>query len=63
MSKDRIVAVGLLTSVELEMLEERFDRFFPVEHDEMFDDLLTQLDQVEAIPLGKGVSLQRKSNQ
>lgn len=63
MSKDRIVAVGLLTSVELEMLGEWFDRFFPVEHDEMFDDLLAQLDQVEAIPLGKGVSLRRKSNQ
>lgn len=57
MHKDRIVAVGLLTGIELEMLGERFDRFFPVEHDEMFDDLLTQLDRVEATPLGKGVSL------
>jgi hypothetical protein len=60
MTKDRIVAIGLLTSLELEMLGERFNRFFPVEQDSLFDDLLIQLDQVEATPLGKGVALQRK---
>ena len=60
MSKDRIVAIGLLTSLELEMLGERFNRFFPVEQDSLFDDLLIQLDQVEATPLGKGVAPQRK---
>ena len=55
------MAIGLLTSVDLEMLGERFHRYFPVESDDLFGDLLNQLDEVEATPLGKGVSIQRKS--
>lgn len=60
MAENRIVAVGFLTSADLTMLGERFNRYFPVEHDDVFDDLLRQLDNVEAAPLGKGVSLQIK---
>ena len=60
MEQDRIVAVGLLTSADLKLLGARFDRYFPVEHDDVFDDLLSQLDQLEATPFGKGVSIQRK---
>lgn len=60
MSKDRIVAVGLLTSVELEMLGDRFDRYFPIENDDMFGDLLMQLDLIEATPLDRGVVIRRK---
>ncbi len=60
MPEDRIVAIGFLTSTDLKLLGERFSRYFPVEHDDVFDDLLRQLDNVEAAPLGKGVSLQVK---
>lgn len=58
MSKDRIV-VGLLTSRELEMLGERFQR---VEPDDLFADLLTQLDEFEATPVEEGVAIRRKQD-
>ena len=60
MAEDRIIAVGFLTSTDLAMLRERFNRYFPIEHDDVFDDLLRQLDNIEAAPVGKGVSFQVK---
>ncbi len=60
MTRDSIVAVGLLTQRDLDVLGKGFDRHFPVDDDDMFADLLAKLDHVEAVPLGKGVSLVRK---
>lgn len=60
MAQDRIVAVGFLTSAELTMLGERFERYFPVEDGDVFADLLEKLDQVEATPTARGVAIQPK---
>ncbi|THG37786.1 hypothetical protein [Sphingomonas olei] len=57
---DSIVAVGLLTQRDLDLLGKSFDRHFPVQDDDMFADILAQLDQVEAVPLGNGLSLVKK---
>jgi hypothetical protein len=54
--------MGFLTSAELAMLGKRFERYFPVARDTMFDDLLAQLDLVEATPLGSGVSIQTRAD-
>jgi hypothetical protein len=56
-SKDRIVSVGFLSERDLEVLGTGFTRHFPVQHEDMFADLLAQLDEVEAVPVGKGVML------
>lgn len=56
-SEDRIVSVGFLTQRDLETLGTAFTRHFTVQHDDVFADLLAQLDSVEATPLGKGVAL------
>lgn len=63
MSKDHVVAVGFLTSRDLELLGSGFHRHFPVDHDDVFADLLAKLDQVEAVPLGKSVTLRVRSEQ
>jgi hypothetical protein len=55
--EDRIVSVGFLTQQDLDLLGSAFTRHFSVQHDDVFADLLRQLDQVEATPLGKGVAL------
>lgn len=47
MTKDRIVAVGLLTERDVKVLGQGFDRLFPLESIEGFEDLLAQLDAVE----------------
>lgn len=57
MADDRIVAVGLLTRSDLDVLGREFSRHFPVEHDHAFDDLLAKLDQVDATPTGKRFSV------
>ena len=54
---DRIVAVGFLTSRDLEVLGKGFTRHFPVSDDDLFGDLLEQLDRVEIEPLGHNVVL------
>jgi hypothetical protein len=54
---ERIVAIGLLNRRDLEALGEAFTRHIPLTDDDMFADLLTRLDKVEAAPLGKGVVL------
>lgn len=60
MTRASIVAVGLLTQHDLRVLGKGFERHFPVHDDDMFADLLAQLDREEAVPLGKGVSLIKK---
>lgn len=42
---DRIVAVGLLTQRDVEVLGAGFRRLYPVEDTAAFDDLLRQLDR------------------
>ncbi|WP_454279472.1 hypothetical protein [Sphingomonas sp. Marseille-Q8236] len=48
---DPIVAVGLLTQRDLDVLGSGFRRSFPVEEDAAFDDLLRALDSIEGIKL------------
>lgn len=53
MTKDRIVAVGLLTQRDLEVLGTGFHRMFSVDADDNdddgFADLIAQLDKIDAI--------------
>lgn len=44
---DKIVAVGLLTQRDIEVLGVGFRRLFPIERDSAFDDLLQELDRLE----------------
>jgi len=44
---ERIVAVGLLTQRELNILGPTFDRAWPVEDAPQFDELLRAIDQAE----------------
>ncbi|MCP3732491.1 hypothetical protein M9978_18875 [Sphingomonas sp. MG17] len=50
--------MGFLTAADLKRLGDGFARHFPVEHDDIFADLLRGLDAIEASPLGHGVTLQ-----
>ncbi|MEG3181207.1 hypothetical protein [Sphingomonas sp. LT1P40] len=61
MAENRIVAVGLLSQRDLDLLGAGFSRHFPVSNDEIFDDLLRQLDQVELEPLGKSVVMRTQA--
>ena len=42
-----IVAIGLLTQQELEMLGQGFDRAFPIEDNLVFEDLLQAIDEAD----------------
>lgn len=57
MSTERVVSVGFLTQSDLDRLGSGFTRHFPVPEDDVFADLLDQLDRIEATPLGNGVAL------
>lgn len=50
MPGERIIAVGLLSERDLDVLGRGFSRFFPVSRDDVFADLLGRLDQIEATP-------------
>jgi len=43
----RIVAIGLLTEHEVRLLGRGFDRAFPIDDDNVFEDLLRAIDQAE----------------
>lgn len=43
----RIVAVGLLTQHELELLGQGFDRAFPIDDKLVFEDLLRAIDEAD----------------
>ena len=47
MDQERIIAVGLLTRRDLNLLGPTFDRVFPVEDVPQFDELLKKIDEVE----------------
>ena len=49
-SAERIVAVGLLTQRDVEVLGVGFRRLYPIENTVAFDDLLRRLDQIETRP-------------
>ena len=57
MTEERIVAVGLLTQRDLDVLGSGFRRLFTVEEPGMFSDLLDQLDKVDVKPIGRGISI------
>jgi len=55
LSRDRIVAVGLLTARDLELLGTGFRRMYAVEEGaDDFGDLLRALDRLDAVPPGRG---------
>ena len=47
MPKDRIVAVGLLTQREVDLLGPTFDRLWPVDDAPCFPELLRAIDEAE----------------
>jgi hypothetical protein len=57
---EKIVAVGLLTESDLLRLGSQFYRHVPIEHDELFADLIEQLDKVEATPAKDSITLSIK---
>ena len=52
---ERVVAFGFLTGRDLKLLGRGFNRHFPIENDDLFVDLIEQLDQVEIEPVGNGI--------
>jgi hypothetical protein len=42
-----IVAVGLLTQHELDLLGQGFDRAFPIDSENVFEDLLKAIDEAD----------------
>lgn len=48
MAQENIVAVGLLTTRDLERLGSGFSRCFPVSDDGKFEDLLRAIDEADA---------------
>lgn len=47
MQKERIVAVGLLTQRDLDMLDQSFDRLWPVDETPCFGRLLIAIDEAD----------------
>lgn len=56
MSRERIVAVGLLTQREVELLGHGFSRLWPVDESPCFGDLLQRIDEADR-------ELRREANQ
>ena len=48
MTEERIVAVGLLTGQDLELLGNSFKRLWPIENAPAFTELLQAIDEAEA---------------
>jgi hypothetical protein len=53
----RIVSIGFLTERDLHRLGAAFTNHIPVPPEDIFGDLLAQLDQVEAVPVGDGIAI------
>jgi hypothetical protein len=47
MDQDRIIAVGLLTRRDMDLLGPAFSRSWPVEHTPAFADLLREIDRAD----------------
>lgn len=45
--REQIVAIGLLTRHELDLLGEGFDRAFPINDELVFEDLLRAIDEAD----------------
>ena len=61
MSKPPIVSVGFLTQLDLERLGRQFTSHIPVAQDDMFADILAQLDEIDIEQLGPAIVLRPKS--
>ncbi|MES2987142.1 MAG: hypothetical protein V4808_04480 [Pseudomonadota bacterium] len=57
MAEERIVSIGFLTERDLVRLGTAFTNHIPVPADDIFGDLLAQLDQIEAVQIGQGISI------
>ena len=58
MTDDKIISIGLLSRRDLDRLGSTFTRSIPIiDENDMFADLLQQLDHVEASPRGQGILL------
>ncbi len=57
---DRIVAIGLLTQRDLDLLGSGFERAFAIRSDDAFADLIARLDKIPAVH-PKGFSPQQTS--
>jgi hypothetical protein len=57
MSKPPVVAIGFLTQPDLERLGQAFRDHIPIVHDDLFANLLAELDRIEIEPLGSSVLL------
>ena len=60
MPQDRIVAVGLLTQTELNLLGPTFTRLWPAEDAPMFDELLRAIDEADS-ELGRTLDQRKES--
>ncbi len=49
MSRDRIVAVGLLTQRDVDLLGNGFSRLWPVDESPCFGDLLQRIDEADRV--------------
>ena len=49
LTKDRIVAVGLLTQRDLDVLGTGFHRLFPVTEDDAFAELVEKLNKIDSV--------------
>jgi hypothetical protein len=57
MTQDRVVSIGFLTERDLERLGSAFTNHIPVPTDDIFGDLLAQLDRIEAVPVEAGIAI------
>ena len=62
MASERIVSIGFLTERDLVRLGAAFTKHIPVSEDDIFADLLSQLEHVEAVPCGDGISIVRSKD-
>lgn len=60
MATERVVAFGFLTNRDLELLGSGFNRHFPVTNDDLFAELIDQLDRVEIEPADRGIILRTR---
>jgi hypothetical protein len=55
MVTERVVAFGFLTDHDLKVLGSGFSRHFPIQDENLFADLIEQLDRIEIERLDKGI--------
>ncbi len=60
MDTERVVAFGFLTNRDLELLGSGFNRHFPVTNDDLFAELIAQLDRIEIEPADRGIILRTR---